>query len=91
MIQRSLHYTNHCLFFLCTTQDYPSIGQISEALRDLDAIPIFAAEGNVRELYDVRIDLPVLHFTFWAYTAPCALSDLQFVHLTLSIRMFGDP
>ena len=33
--------------------DYPSIGQIAEALRRNDIIPIFAAESRARPIYDV--------------------------------------
>ena len=33
--------------------DYPSVGQIAQALREQDIIPIFAAEQSVREFYDV--------------------------------------
>lgn len=35
------------------TFDYPSVGQIAQALRDQDIIPIFAAQQLVREFYDV--------------------------------------
>lgn len=37
------------------TYDYPSVGQIAQALREQDIIPIFAAEANVRHFYDVGI------------------------------------
>lgn len=37
------------------TYDYPSVGQIAQALRDQDIIPIFAAEQSVRAFYDVSI------------------------------------
>ena len=33
--------------------DYPSIGQIAEALRRNDIIPIFAAERRAKPIYDV--------------------------------------
>lgn len=35
--------------------DYPSIGQIAEALRRNDIIPIFAAEARAKPIYDVSI------------------------------------
>ena len=35
-------------------QDYPSVGQIAEKLRQFDIIPIFAAEENAKPFYDVR-------------------------------------
>ena len=38
-----------------SAQDYPSIGQIAEKLRDNDIIPIFAAEENAKPIYDVRM------------------------------------
>lgn len=34
--------------------DYPSVGQIAQALRTQDIIPIFAAQQGVREFYDVH-------------------------------------
>ena len=34
--------------------DYPSVGQIAQALREQDIIPIFAAERDARDFYDVR-------------------------------------
>ena len=33
--------------------DYPSVGQIAQALRERDIIPIFAAEQRVIEFYRV--------------------------------------
>ena len=33
--------------------DYPSIGQIAEALRRNNIFPIFAAEANAKPIYDV--------------------------------------
>nr|AAB66911.1 integrin subunit betaPo1 [Ophlitaspongia tenuis] len=33
--------------------DYPSVGQIAQALREQDIIPIFAAQRDAREFYDV--------------------------------------
>jgi hypothetical protein len=37
------------------TYDYPSVGQIAQALRDQDIIPIFAAEQAVVNFYRVSI------------------------------------
>jgi len=34
--------------------DYPSVGQIAQALRDQDIIPIFAATNDVQPIYEVR-------------------------------------
>lgn len=33
--------------------DYPSVGQIAQALRENDIIPIFAAQEDVSDFYDV--------------------------------------
>ena len=35
------------------TLDYPSIGQIAQALRENDIIPIFAAESRALPVYEV--------------------------------------
>ena len=35
--------------------DYPSVGQIAQALRENDIIPIFAAQEDVSDFYDVSI------------------------------------
>ena len=34
-------------------QDYPSVGQIAQALRENDIIPIFAAEADALAIYEV--------------------------------------
>ena len=34
--------------------DYPSVGQIAQALRDQDIIPIFAATNDVQPIYEVK-------------------------------------
>ena len=49
--------------------DYPSVGQIAQALRTQDIIPIFAAQQGVREFYDVshtsKVDIQLaLFFVF---------------------------
>ena len=44
-------------------QDYPSVGQIAEKLREFDIIPIFAAEQSVKPFYDVR--KPNLKYNLW--------------------------
>lgn len=43
------------------TYDYPSVGQIAQALRQEDIIPIFAAEQSVREFYDVSDEINTGH------------------------------
>ena len=40
-------------FMNAETLDYPSVGQIAQALRDQDIIPIFAAERNALDFYEV--------------------------------------
>ena len=49
------------------TLDYPSIGQIAQALRENDIIPIFAAEARALPVYQVRlnISLSMLHSFVW--------------------------
>lgn len=35
------------------TQDYPSVGQIRQKLREYDIIPLFAAERSATQFYTV--------------------------------------
>lgn len=45
------------------TQDYPSVGQIAEALREFDIIPIFAAEMSALPIYERLVEEIGVAFT----------------------------
>lgn len=39
------------------TLDYPSFGQIAQALRDNDIIPIFAAQASALPIYEASVQV----------------------------------
>ena len=55
--------------------DYPSIGQIAEALRRNDIIPIFAAEARAKPIYDVSMYTTTVT-TITLHT--CDISDIMY-------------
>ena len=81
---------------LSLLQDYPSLAQLHEKLRDSNILPIFAVTELVSDLYQVAILLFILFsFIFYLYFKNllccvmficlecCAFDDLQFETLTI--------
>ena len=70
-----------------TLYDYPSVGQIAQALREENIIPIFAAQEDVMDFYTVR------HQIIW--TPECVaiftqLAGILFATMQALVSELGD-